>query len=275
MKRASTLLILLSLLGGLQELQGQTLTFVFKNPQVITGGKFQYEIWLKSSTGPSRMGEILVYNDYDTTTFGTNVVENGRVTVTKNSTLFGDSYSTNPNQDNTPSRFAFSWTYLGSSGSGVIIPSTGDGVLAYTVQIDVVHFARTSGMTFNSLMNGEQYFEDHTAWPSIDITNRLDILLVGVAKEEAMIPQSFMLYPNSPNPFNPSTTITYDLPSRSFVSLKIYNTLGQEVAILVNEMQAAGRYHVDFGANNLASGAYFCRLTTDLYNGLQKMLLLK
>lgn len=278
MKRISTLLIIFTLLSASQELRGQTLTFLFKNPQLRAGPKFQYEIWIKSNNGTSRMGEVLVYNDYNTSAFGTNIVQNGKVAVLKNSAVFGDSYSTNPNQDNTSSRFAFSWTYVGTSGSGVIIPASGDGVLAYTVQIDIANSSGTSGIALSSLMNGEQYFDDHTAWPLIDLTSTLNVPLLGLSKvkrDEGVIPQSYMLYPSYPNPFNPSTTITYDLAAKGFVSLKISDALGQEVATLVNETQTAGRYHAKFDGESLASGVYFSRLTTNRYSGMQKMLLLK
>ena len=66
MKKPLTVLIILSLLAGFQELRGQTLTFLFKNARIVSGSKFQYEIWVKSNNGSSRMGEILVYmNHFD------------------------------------------------------------------------------------------------------------------------------------------------------------------------------------------------------------------
>ena len=74
------------------------------------------------------------------------------------------------------------------------------------------------------------------------------------------IPTLPALEQNYPNPFNPSTTITYELPHSSRVSLKVYNTLGQEVATLVNETKAAGVYTVEFDARSLASGIYFYRI---------------
>ncbi len=66
---------------------------------------------------------------------------------------------------------------------------------------------------------------------------------------------------NSLNPFNPVTTITYDLPVSGFVTLKLYDMLGREVKTLVNEMRTAGKYEAQFSADRLASGAYYYRLS--------------
>lgn len=73
-------------------------------------------------------------------------------------------------------------------------------------------------------------------------------------------PTELILKQNYPNPFNPSTTIQYGLPSRAYVSLIVYNTLGQAVATLVNQEEEAGYHEARFNGSNLASGVYFCRL---------------
>jgi Secretion system C-terminal sorting domain len=89
------------------------------------------------------------------------------------------------------------------------------------------------------------------------------------------LPVDFSLGQNYPNPFNPSTMIVYSLPVNGDVSLKVYDNLGTEVAILVNETKVAGRYEVDFSAVNLPSGVYFYRLTVGNFVDTKKMLLLK
>ncbi|AFN74216.1 Spore coat protein CotH [Melioribacter roseus P3M-2] len=86
----------------------------------------------------------------------------------------------------------------------------------------------------------------------------------------------FKLYPNYPNPFNPSTVIKYQVPKYEKVTLKIYNTLGQEITTLVDGLKAPGIYEEKFDGNNLPSGIYFYRLQTESgYSDTRKFLLLK
>jgi len=82
------------------------------------------------------------------------------------------------------------------------------------------------------------------------------------------------LYPNYPNPFNPTTTINYQLPKPGLVTLKIYDILGREVATLENEQKDQGRYSVNFDASRLASGVYIYQIRVDDYVCSKKMLLL-
>ena len=89
------------------------------------------------------------------------------------------------------------------------------------------------------------------------------------------IPGEYRLLQNYPNPFNPATTITFDLPEQSRVELTVYNILGQQVAVLVNELRKAGRHQAVFDASGLSSGIYFYRLSTDTYTETRKMLLIK
>jgi len=89
------------------------------------------------------------------------------------------------------------------------------------------------------------------------------------------LPEDFSLSQNYPNPFNPSTNIEYTIPEASFVQLKIYDILGNEVATLVNEEQSPGSYRTDFTANHLASGFYVAQLRTGNYTKTIKMSLMK
>ena len=88
-------------------------------------------------------------------------------------------------------------------------------------------------------------------------------------------PVEFSLSDNYPNPFNPSTTIEYSLPSDALVLLKVYNSLGQEVATLVDAEMLAGQYEVTWDASNVASGVYFYRLTAGVNSAMKRMLLVK
>ena len=95
------------------------------------------------------------------------------------------------------------------------------------------------------------------------------------AVENEQVPTRFDLAQNYPNPFNPSTKIVYAVPSKSNVTLKVYNLLGQEVATLVNTVKNVGRYELNFNATNLPSGVYFYSLTAGNFTSTKKMMLLK
>ena len=96
-----------------------------------------------------------------------------------------------------------------------------------------------------------------------------------VLEETMMGPNEFSLSQNSPNPFNPNTQIKYSIPKSSQVALKIFNTPGEEIEILVNEEKTAGTYEVNWNAANLPSGVYFYRLQAGSFVESKKMILLK
>ncbi|MBD3224687.1 MAG: T9SS type A sorting domain-containing protein [Caldithrix sp.] len=89
------------------------------------------------------------------------------------------------------------------------------------------------------------------------------------------IPDTFHLFGNFPNPFNPSTNIRFNIAEASQVELTVYNAMGQKVATVVNEFMAAGKYKVTFDAQNLSSGIYVYQLEAQGFSDIQKMILLK
>ena len=99
--------------------------------------------------------------------------------------------------------------------------------------------------------------------------------LLSVRDDRAGIPQQFLLEQNYPNPFNPSTTIGFSVPVSGFVSLKVFDMIGKEVASLVNENLAAGRYTVAFSARTLPSGMYFYQLRNGATVETKRMVVVK
>jgi hypothetical protein len=93
--------------------------------------------------------------------------------------------------------------------------------------------------------------------------------------DENIIPTEFSLEQNYPNPFNPTTQIRYSVSNDGIVTLKVYDILGKEIKILVNEEKLAGTYTVQFNADNLSSGVYFYTISAGSFNQTKKMILLR
>ena len=100
-------------------------------------------------------------------------------------------------------------------------------------------------------------------------------MLGEIGNENQITVKDFHLYQNYPNPFNPSTEIKFSIPHYSFVTLKVYNTIGEEIATLINSELDTGTYNVSFEANNLSSGIYFYRMQTETFSETKKMILLR
>ena len=125
-------------------------------------------------------------------------------------------------------------------------------------------------------LNGDQIIYDNLEMSAL-AGGYINILNQPFVKEnnELISPDEYGLEQNYPNPFNPSTTIKYWVPEESFVTLKVYDILGNEVASLVNERRAAGTYNTVFEASKLASGIYIYTLRAGTYNESRKMILTK
>jgi hypothetical protein len=102
--------------------------------------------------------------------------------------------------------------------------------------------------------------------------NTINLLQVSIEDE---IPMRYSLVQNFPNPFNPSTTIRYNIPREEKVKLEVYNLLGQKVETLVDDVHQAGSYEIIFKADHLASGVYFYRLSAGNFSEVMRMILLR
>lgn len=117
----------------------------------------------------------------------------------------------------------------------------------------------------------EIHSNNNKGWKVLNIES-----VTGIDDEkEIAVVKSFSLKQNYPNPFNPATTIAFSIPEYSPVSLKVYDILGRETAVLINAEKQAGVYEVDFNASRLSSGIYFYRLTSGSFTEIKKMVLLK
>ncbi len=115
----------------------------------------------------------------------------------------------------------------------------------------------------------------HSADYAMRFHQQVNYNLVTSVEDEIINPVEFKLDQNYPNPFNPSTAINYQLSGQSKVELKIFDVLGREVQTLVNEIQNAGSYKVNFDASNLPSGIYIYQIKADNFIQSKKMILMK
>jgi len=156
-----------------------------------------------------------------------------------------------------------------------------NGVRVAEVMFDGAMYVWLEKKVTVNLAQGNNVIQMELSWGWMD----LDYLAVpasfitSVEEPLAELPSSFSLQQNYPNPFNPSTAISFQLPASSFVTLKVFDVLGREVAALVNEVRPAGRYTVSWDVPVLPSGVYFYRLeaknSTQSFVETRKMILLK
>lgn len=99
--------------------------------------------------------------------------------------------------------------------------------------------------------------------------------VIGITNINSNVPKDYLLKQNYPNPFNPVTNIEFSVPKAGFVRISVYDILGKEVGILVDERLSAGNYKVDFIASSLPSGVYFYRIQTSDFTETKKMILVK
>lgn len=165
-----------------------------------------------------------------------------------------------------------------------------DSLLNFVKSLIESEYTTQSWANFNNVLNTAKtaftqtystYTPAHTTLKNSfeDLNKAIKDLVkitTGVADTEN-IPQSFALYQNYPNPFNPTTVIGYQLSENSWVTLKIYDILGNEVTTLVNEYKNAGKYSVEFRVQNseLPSGIYFYTLRAGNFSETKKLVLLK
>jgi hypothetical protein len=132
---------------------------------------------------------------------------------------------------------------------------------------------------FRPLLNGQWYYWRVRGWSAggwgpFSETRSLRVIVSSVSQRSS-VPETFALEQNHPNPFNPSTKITFTLPKEAQVRLEVFNMLGQKVATLVDEHMEAGYYATTFDATNLPSGVYLYRLVTSSGSIARKMILMK
>ena len=163
---------------------------------------------------------------------------------------------------------------------------TGNDNLVFAGTTDGVYMSGNNGTLWQGINDGltETNIRALTITDSLLFTGTssggiwyrpLSQLITSVESSSENNPIDFILYQNYPNPFNPSTTISFSIPKEEFVTLKVFNSLGEEVADLVNETVLAGNYSVSFDASELSTGVYLYKLSAGSFAQTNKMIYLK
>lgn len=152
----------------------------------------------------------------------------------------------------------------GEGGEYSVIDSVSPGIETYTdqdLQASTTYFYKYFSYYENLVSS---YSNEDSATTS------------GITKvEDEFVVKDYELFPNYPNPFNPNTIISFQIPFPGLVTLKVYDVLGNEVTTLVNEQKPSGIYDIMFNAQSLTSGIYFYELTSGSFSSIKKMILLK
>jgi len=170
------------------------------------------------------------------------------------------------------------------AGANGVVRYTSDGgmtwyedtYLSSLTDKDIISLTLVDSNTVSSLtVNNYNKYSDQVGGDTTYFLTVSSEPLVDVENEDNITPAEFRMEQNYPNPFNPSTIIKYSIPTSEFVTLKVYDVLGNEVATLVNEEKPAGNYQVDYKSSNLSSGTYFYKITMGKFSETKKMIVLK
>ena len=256
------------------------------NASIEAGSSLKFVVTYHPTTPGAKSGSIVFYNNgqvkKDTVAVSGDVVSAATFEPSKTSIDFGTVNSTSPKTDSVVvtnhGTISLTITAVTSSNAAFTVTPTSASIGIDSLKTFYIKFTPTT----TGQETGNIAFT-HNALTHDTVTVTGNGILVSVNGLTSMIPEVYALHNNYPNPFNPSTTIQYDLPKQSLVTLKIYSMLGQEVATLVDGIMEAGYQHVIWNGlhNNIASGVYFYRIFAkptdkgEAFTQVKKMLLLK
>jgi hypothetical protein len=274
-----------------------SITFTFANKQ-ITGSSTQfYEFDVMAQAGDSGtiLGDNQVYLNYNNVAFGPNISSNGKITVTKGSLIQGtlpppvelQLYDIINIEDNTSSRVAITCDLVFDGPDfGSELPTTPTQLLH--ISLEIQNSSESARLSFEgSLMDRQQFNSDKSInYSPVIATDTDDSLLTPTFISGSILkyPDKFQLYQNFPNPFNPLTTIRFDIPMTGSgpvdTKIDIYNSLGQMIKTLYQDKLSAGSYEVKWDGttntgNNAPSGIYFVIFKADKFTQTRKVVLVK
>ncbi len=283
---------LISLLLISQSLWAAEITFTFANA-TLTGSApsyYEFDVMAQADVAGTKIGDNIIYINYNTLGFGTSIVSSGKVEVSKGVLLEGGSppfvyYTIINTADNTDSRFAVTcgYNYPDSPEYGNDLPITPTKLLH--IKMEITDANQTAGLSFEpSLMAGQEYESDNSTKydpvTAID-TDNSSLTPSGIAISDGKeIPTSYSLHPNFPNPFNPTTNIVFDVPEIvNNINLTVYDILGRKIITLFEGNLNPGTFQFKWNGKNydgisLPSGVYYAVLKApNLIKSIQMVLI--
>jgi len=180
------------------------------------------------------------------------------------------------------------WNQINSLDTGNINGLVGQGNCVWYVRSsDEIYFSNTGGNNwviqftapsgiYNHISNNRlPYNSSVWAVRNNGGITRTDLIEVGISHISNEVPEKYSINQNFPNPFNPNSKIRFQIPELSFTKLIVYDVLGREITILVNEQLKAGVYEVNFNGINFPSGIYFYRISSGIFVESKRMILIK
>jgi len=158
---------------------------------------------------------------------------------------------------------------------GWLLAEPKSGIVSSGNSMDIDMVFGTAGMNDGDYYADIIFFSNDPLTPVTTIPAHMHIEPTTGIKEEDLLPTEYSLYQNFPNPFNPVTTIKFDLPEKSEVMINVYNILGEKVQTLINKEIEAGSHKVKWDANGVGSGVYIYRIKAGDYIETKKMVYLK
>jgi hypothetical protein len=249
----------------------------------INGIDYYFNNWTDQNNNVVSTNASDTLHPYDHTTFSANYVgypDVACINMHYDQQIVGNPikilWTDNPN----PNVTYQIWRNIKGGSGPVMIATVGRGVQTYTDQNYIFTGTYTDLLLYYDV---RQYYSTEGTYSNqnfMAVYGKYNTKLASQSNSTKSVTETetianYNLEQNSPNPFNPSTIINYQLPKDGFVTLKIYDILGREVKQLVSEFKTQGKYSAKFDALNLTSGIYFYQLRVNDYNSIKKMILTK